>query len=272
MAKRPTLSVIPSAVSPVPPPPHKLQRHGLRLWNAILGDFQIEDPAGREILLQACIGLDRAEALAKQIALDGASIRTRTGPRVHPAIKEELAARSFAMRMLRALGLDSEPLKLVGRPPRPQGIGFADNTSDDEAAMPTNRTPIRRQRRAYTVTAHAIRLYGLAKQAQADPDRRGVFQKRAMDLHMALGRRPWHVGVFDLDLYDEENFNDSHDWAGAVKLRELLEAALTAQPPVAKPGTPQPAKPKPRGSTPSADAGGPAVLLARGDTGRDGDG
>jgi hypothetical protein len=54
--------------------------------------------------------------LAERIAEDGEVIETENGPKVHPALKEQLAHRSFIVRTLRALGLNLEPVRSVGRP------------------------------------------------------------------------------------------------------------------------------------------------------------
>jgi hypothetical protein len=42
----------------------------------------------------ACEALDRADGLRKRINEDGEVIDFRTGPKVHPAVKEELACRT----------------------------------------------------------------------------------------------------------------------------------------------------------------------------------
>jgi hypothetical protein len=52
-------------------PPRKLGRHGLALWTAIIGDYDITDRGGIELLTQACGALDRVEALAERINADG---------------------------------------------------------------------------------------------------------------------------------------------------------------------------------------------------------
>jgi hypothetical protein len=66
--------------------------------------------------MQACVALDRAEALAACIADDGETIKTRTGLRVHPAVREELAVRAFICRTLERLGITNEAIKSPGRP------------------------------------------------------------------------------------------------------------------------------------------------------------
>jgi hypothetical protein len=105
-------------------PPRALGLHGSRLWRTVLAEYQIDDVAGRELLCLAAQGLDRAEALAAEVAADGMTVRGRTGPRAHPAIKEELAARAFVMRALGRLGLNFEPIRAApGRPPNLRGGG-----------------------------------------------------------------------------------------------------------------------------------------------------
>jgi len=97
-------------------PPRKLGELGLSLWQSIQSDYGIDDAAGRELLAQACEAADRVAHLAEKIDADGEVIQTKTGPKVHPAVKEELAARSFIVRTLQALGLNLEPVRGVGRP------------------------------------------------------------------------------------------------------------------------------------------------------------
>lgn len=99
-----------------PQPPRKLAKHGLTLWHTIHNSYDVSDAGGLEILAQLCSSLDRAEALRETVERDGEMIKTRTGMRIHPAIREELAARSFVVRSLERLGLNVEAVKSVGRP------------------------------------------------------------------------------------------------------------------------------------------------------------
>ena len=86
------------------------------------GEYRIDDIGGVEMLMQACSGLDRAESLAERIAADGDVVLTRSGPKVHPAVREELAARAFVVRTLQKLGLNYEIVKPIGRPTA--GVGW----------------------------------------------------------------------------------------------------------------------------------------------------
>jgi hypothetical protein len=122
MSKPPLTVVGPRGIGDQPP--RQLGSHGIALWRTVLAEYQIDDVGGREMLAQACVGLDRAEGLAAEITADGEIIRSQAGPRAHPAIKEELAARSFVVRTLARLGLNSEPVRAtVGRPPNRWRIG-----------------------------------------------------------------------------------------------------------------------------------------------------
>ena len=102
----------------LPSPPRKLGRHGLDLWRTIMADYRIEDRGGVELLVQACGAVDRVEALAERINADGEVIVVRGVPKPHPALAQELAARSFVCRTLERLGLNLESIKPIGPPPR----------------------------------------------------------------------------------------------------------------------------------------------------------
>jgi hypothetical protein len=105
-------------------PPRKLGQHGLALWNSVQTAYRIDDVGGIELLAQACAAADRVEALAERINADGEVVHTRTGPKAHPALRDELACRAFICRTLERLGLNVETIKPVGRPP--YGLGYAD--------------------------------------------------------------------------------------------------------------------------------------------------
>lgn len=98
-------------------PSRPIGKHGKQLWNSVTEEYGIEDAGGVEMLTLACQALDRAEDLAAAIKRDGTVIRSKGIIRDHPALKHELAARSFVVRTLQRLGLDVEAVKPVGRPP-----------------------------------------------------------------------------------------------------------------------------------------------------------
>jgi hypothetical protein len=113
----PHLSVVGSALTGNEPP-RPLGSHGQALWNSVTAEYDVTDVAGREFLCQAGQALDLAEALAERIREDGAVVRTPSGIKSHPSIKEELSARGFVVRTLQRLGLNYEPLRSApGHPP-----------------------------------------------------------------------------------------------------------------------------------------------------------
>jgi hypothetical protein len=116
--KEPPLRVVSDREVTGPQPSRNLGEHGLKLWNAIVSEYEVGDCSGIELLTQACQACDRAEALAAHVAEDGEIVRTPTGIKAHPAIREELACRGFVVRTLQKLGLNYEPLRSApGRPP-----------------------------------------------------------------------------------------------------------------------------------------------------------
>ena len=111
-------------------PPRKLGKHGLSLWREIRREYRVDDRGGVELLAQACAAIDRAEALAACVASDGPVIRSKSGVRVHPAVREELAARAFVVRTLEKLGVTTEAIKAPGRPAG--GFGWKGDEDADE--------------------------------------------------------------------------------------------------------------------------------------------
>jgi hypothetical protein len=99
-------------------PPRDLGLHGRELWDAVPREYGVADRGGIELLAQACGALDLVEALGEAITRDGAIVYGRAGPKVHPAVKDQIAARAFLVRTLERLGITSENIKPgPGRPP-----------------------------------------------------------------------------------------------------------------------------------------------------------
>ena len=107
-------------------PPRELHHHGRVLWDTIMSEFSIPDAGGLEMLLQICQAVDRQQILRVEIDRDGEVIRVRGMIKAHPALREELALRSFIVRTLQRLGLDAEPIKAIGRPAT--GFGWKGET------------------------------------------------------------------------------------------------------------------------------------------------
>jgi hypothetical protein len=83
--------------------------------------YDISDVGGIEMLAVAASAIDRAERCRERINLDGEMIKTRTGMRSHPLIRDELQALALAMRTIDKLGINHELLKPIGRPGTPLG-------------------------------------------------------------------------------------------------------------------------------------------------------
>ena len=98
--------------------PRDLGRHGRKLWDEVQAAYGISDRGGVELLAQACGTLDLVEALGEAIARDGAIVYGRAGPKAHPAVKDQIAARALLVRVLEKLGVTTENIKPgPGRPP-----------------------------------------------------------------------------------------------------------------------------------------------------------
>jgi hypothetical protein len=124
--KKPPLTLVRSTAT-VSPPPRKLGKTGRVLWDTVMTEYQIHDIGGVELLMQACLAADRADALAEIINRDGETIHTKSGLRAHPCLKDELQNRAFVVRTLERLGLNIESIKpSVGRPP--SGFGWRGDT------------------------------------------------------------------------------------------------------------------------------------------------
>src|SRR5262249_46238750 len=119
--KPPPFTIVGKGAESPPNPPRKLGEAGESLWVRVQSEYRIQDVGGVELLMQACLAADRAEALAAVIEADGERIMTKNGPKDHPCLKHELAARSFIVRTLQRLGVTDEPLKALGHPTRPLG-------------------------------------------------------------------------------------------------------------------------------------------------------
>jgi Phage terminase, small subunit len=102
-------------------PLRNLGKHGRSLWDAIMAEFGIADRCGIELLMQAAEQLDEIEGLSEEIERDGRVIRTRSGVRAHPAIRDVRQGRAVLAKLLKELGVSTEAVKNVGRPPGPAG-------------------------------------------------------------------------------------------------------------------------------------------------------
>ena len=112
------------APQPWPDPPRTLGEHGGELWVRVQSEYAIEDAGGIEVLAQACLALDRAEALAARINAEGESVKGPTGLRPHPCLKDETQNRALVCRCLARLGVLSEEIRPMGRGPGRKAKGW----------------------------------------------------------------------------------------------------------------------------------------------------
>lgn len=88
--------------------PAHLNAKGKKFYKEIIMDYQIDDGAGRALLLQAAEALQRCNEAREIIKKDGgAVIRDRFGqPKPHPAVAIERDSRQQVIAALRALNLN----------------------------------------------------------------------------------------------------------------------------------------------------------------------
>lgn len=139
MAKKPRLEIVGSTTNPSAPP-RTLGKAGRSVWQSIMSEYQIADSSGLAILLQIAGAYDRLAECAEIIAREGPVVRTKSGPKEHPLLRTELGCSSFIIRAVHRLGLDVEPVKAIGRPPRVYGW------SPDDADQPNTAPPPRQGR------------------------------------------------------------------------------------------------------------------------------
>jgi len=99
--------------------PSGLSPEASAFFRELQGEYEIQDATGVMYMRRSCEALDRLRDAQRQIKRDGAVISDKKGSvKQHPAISIEKEAHRQMMEALKALNLDIEPLKAVGRPPR----------------------------------------------------------------------------------------------------------------------------------------------------------
>jgi hypothetical protein len=124
---KPAFSIV-NLPATIPKPPPTLGTAGQSLWRSIVTEYDISDSGGQLMLEQIALAYERAERLRIEIDRDGEIIRGRTGPREHPGLRGELAARAFVVRALARLGLQFEPVR--SSPGRPPGLPWKGRHAD----------------------------------------------------------------------------------------------------------------------------------------------
>ena len=96
----------------------KISTEARRLKKKIVEEYDIDDAAGLRILETACEAFDRMRQAQKVIQADGMTVKDRWNQiKAHPLCSVERDARAQFLAALKALNLDVEPVKGIGRPP-----------------------------------------------------------------------------------------------------------------------------------------------------------
>ena len=98
--------------------PKHLSKEAKEIFNGLAADYSIDDIAGLRILRVACEAFDRAQACRNTIDRDGLTVLDKFGQvKPHPLLSTERDNRAAFLAGLKALNLDLEPVKGIGRPP-----------------------------------------------------------------------------------------------------------------------------------------------------------
>lgn len=103
----------------IPTPAAHLSDEAKSIWGELLGQYEITDAAGLQILRVALESFDRAQKARVAIDAEGMTSTDRFGQtKVHPLAVVERDSRAGFLAGLKALNLDLEPLRDgPGRPP-----------------------------------------------------------------------------------------------------------------------------------------------------------
>lgn len=97
-------------------PPKTLKSEARRLWREVVSEYQIEDSTGLLILQTALEAFDRMRQAQNIIAAEGPTCLDRFGQKkAHPLLTVERDSRSQMLQAFKALNLDIEPLRDLGR-------------------------------------------------------------------------------------------------------------------------------------------------------------
>ena len=105
----------------IPRAPPGLSKPARMWWRKLVGEFEIEDPAGLLILETLLRAHDRMIQARDRLDTEGLTVTDRFGqPKPHPCAVIERDSRAAMLAALRALNLDMET-PLNDRPGRPGG-------------------------------------------------------------------------------------------------------------------------------------------------------
>lgn len=98
--------------------PIHLSTEAKKIWKILTEEYGIEDAGGLAILKTGLEAYDRATGARLAINKDGLTISDRFGAlKPHPLLACERDARAQWLAALKAMNLDIEPIKGIGRPP-----------------------------------------------------------------------------------------------------------------------------------------------------------
>jgi len=98
--------------------PKGLSKPAREFWARLQNEYEITDAGGLALLEQAARAFHRAEDARALLDKEGCVFKDKWDqPKTHPAAAVERDARAGLLAALRALNLDLEPVKKIGRPP-----------------------------------------------------------------------------------------------------------------------------------------------------------
>ncbi len=98
--------------------PGHLSEEAKLIWNELTSEYGIEDAGGLRILRVSLEAFDRSQKAREAIDADGMTVIDKAGQiKSHPLLPIERDSRAAFLAGLKALNLDIEPLKGIGRPP-----------------------------------------------------------------------------------------------------------------------------------------------------------
>ena len=100
-----------------PKAPKTLSKEAKKWWRFIQHEYAIVDKAGLLLLQTSMEAFDRMRQCQETISAEGQTVADRFGQmKAHPLLSVERDGRSQMLAALKALNLDLEPLKNIGRP------------------------------------------------------------------------------------------------------------------------------------------------------------
>lgn len=98
--------------------PGHLSKEAKQVWKELIDEYGIDDAAGLRIMRVSLEAFDRAQAARAAIDRDGLTVIDKAGQvKSHPLLPHERDSRAAFLAGLKALQLDLEPIKGIGRPP-----------------------------------------------------------------------------------------------------------------------------------------------------------